>query len=1130
MRTCHTTWLLALSAAVIAACSGDDGGSNVDARPIDAPSCTPVNDNNECTTDECVAGQPVNTPRDGASCTGGGTCNASGTCVPAPSCTDNMMNGTETGVDCGGSCAPARTCDTGAGCTVAGDCTSGVCSGTPMTCQAASCGDGVMQAGEMCDDGNNVNGDGCDDGAGDACRPTGCGNGVTTGTEACDDGNAMNGDGCDNNCTVTGCGNGVTTGTETCDDGDTMDGDGCSAACAPETGYTCTAAVPSVCTGTCGDGILAVGAETCDQGMGNQTPGDGCSAACQEEMGWDCTGTPSVCATVCGDGTLTAPETCDDMNTANLDGCSATCRTEQTEVEPNEDGTPSTGGTGITGNDFDVGGMLAINNATAQGAILASGGSVNKLGTFSPAGDEDVWVFTNDTSGTVEAAFDIWRRGAGGGIGVACGTTLDTGMNVRNAAGTVLVSNDDRNGSADRCSALSTLVAPGTTIYVHVTVYDDNDTTLPTYGLQVGVFPVTCGDNRQVPGFEECDDGNTAANDGCSATCTVEGVGEVEPNEDGTPATGGSGITGNDFNAASAATVVANATAQGVFDVSTGGRTWLGSLMVGAAPGTAGDEDAFAVTNNGTAAFTVTAETRNLSLGIARQCTGANSDTGMNVRDAAGAVITSADDSTGLGTCSRVSFMLLPGQTRYLHVVEYGDDATIAKYALVVTRVPVVCGDATQTALAEECDDGNTMGGDGCSATCQVEGTAETEPNEDGTPATGGTGIAGNDFDVGGMLAINNATAQGVLSVNGTNGRTWIAALRVGAAPGTAGDEDVYAVTNPGAAALEVQADTWDAATGISRACPTATADTGINVRDAAGVVVTSNDNRVSGDGCSRVTFILAAGQTRYIHVTENGDNAVLAKYFLVVVSRPVVCGDGVVTAGAETCDDGNTANSDGCSMSCAVEANFYCGGAPSVCRPQPTVVPLACTDMSTGTTTLLATGDDTVAATTALPFALTYYGAPMTHFAASTNGFVALLPSATATGPGANSFNSTTMPSTSTPNGILAPFWDDLVLTGAGLIYKTTGTAPNQVLTIEWNANTFGTPSATGLRFQAQIGQGGFVEYHYCAAAGDAGRASGSSATIGAENSTGALGFARGINTASTVTPGTTGLRWDVH
>jgi cysteine-rich repeat protein len=77
----------------------------------------------------------------------------------------------------------------------------------------------------------------------------------------------MNGDGCDNNCTVTGCGNGVTTGTETCDDGDTMDGDGCSAACAPETGYTCTAAVPSVCTGTCGDGILAVGAETCDQGM-----------------------------------------------------------------------------------------------------------------------------------------------------------------------------------------------------------------------------------------------------------------------------------------------------------------------------------------------------------------------------------------------------------------------------------------------------------------------------------------------------------------------------------------------------------------------------------------------------------------------------------------------------------------------------------------------------------------------------------------------------------------------------------------------------------------------------------------------------------------------------------------------
>jgi cysteine-rich repeat protein len=251
MRT-RPVLLAALAAAALVACGDDGSPPAIDARlpdaQTDAASCVPVDDSNECTTDECVNDLPVNTPRTGASCAAGGTCSSAGVCVPAASCTDNMMNGTETGVDCGGSCAPASTCGTGIGCAIAADCTSGVCSGTPMTCQAARCGDGTMQAGEMCDDGNDTNGDGCDDGAGDACRATGCGNGVVTGTEVCDDGNAMNGDGCDNNCTATACGNGVTAGAETCDDGNATGGDGCSATCAVEAGYTCTTMVPSVCT------------------------------------------------------------------------------------------------------------------------------------------------------------------------------------------------------------------------------------------------------------------------------------------------------------------------------------------------------------------------------------------------------------------------------------------------------------------------------------------------------------------------------------------------------------------------------------------------------------------------------------------------------------------------------------------------------------------------------------------------------------------------------------------------------------------------------------------------------------------------------------------------------------------
>ena len=67
------------------------------------------------------------------------------------------------------------------------------------------CGDGIVSAGEQCDDGNTDDGDGCDSN----CTPTGCGNGVRTGTEECDDGNRTSGDGCDANCTAPRCGNGI---------------------------------------------------------------------------------------------------------------------------------------------------------------------------------------------------------------------------------------------------------------------------------------------------------------------------------------------------------------------------------------------------------------------------------------------------------------------------------------------------------------------------------------------------------------------------------------------------------------------------------------------------------------------------------------------------------------------------------------------------------------------------------------------------------------------------------------------------------------------------------------------------------------------------------------------------------
>jgi cysteine-rich repeat protein len=130
-------------------------------------------------------------------------------------------------------------------------------------------------------------------------RPSGgtCGDGVIERNEGCDDGNTVSGDGCSRICQVESnwycpqegqpcqnlakCGNGILTSDETCDDGNTVSGDGCSADCKTvEKGFQCR--VPGKpCTPRCGDGIIS-GFEACDDGntnsgrrlLGNLPPGN----------------------------------------------------------------------------------------------------------------------------------------------------------------------------------------------------------------------------------------------------------------------------------------------------------------------------------------------------------------------------------------------------------------------------------------------------------------------------------------------------------------------------------------------------------------------------------------------------------------------------------------------------------------------------------------------------------------------------------------------------------------------------------------------------------------------------------------------------------------------------------------
>jgi cysteine-rich repeat protein len=75
----------------------------------------------------------------------------------------------------------------------------------------------------------------------------------------------------------------------------------------------------------CDNGVVE-GTETCDDS--NVINGDGCNSTCGIEFGWSCAGEPSVCQK-CGNGRIEANETCDDGNVVSDDGCSKLCHLEQ---------------------------------------------------------------------------------------------------------------------------------------------------------------------------------------------------------------------------------------------------------------------------------------------------------------------------------------------------------------------------------------------------------------------------------------------------------------------------------------------------------------------------------------------------------------------------------------------------------------------------------------------------------------------------------------------------------------------------------------------------------------------------------------------------------------------------------
>lgn len=252
----------------------------------------------------------------------------------------------------------------------------------------------------------------------------------------------------------------------------------------------------------------------------------------------------------------------------------------------------------------------------------------------------------------------------------------------------------------------------------------------------------TCGNGDVDVATETCDDGNSVDGDGCSRRCQTEcGNGQL----DGTEACDDGNLVDGD-GCAKFCVVEASYTCTGepsdciaptgtcadpfVLDLQPGGGGLTASVTGDTAAST--DQVAAGPCDGSTAGggndhlwkFSIP-DTRDVSISIAA---GTTFDSTLRLlaiacdgaSEVAESGLTDGCSDDGFGTSPEtLTFTALPAGTYYA-VVDGSDSSESGGYYLAVTATTSQCGDGTLD-LVENCDDGNLVMSDGCSPTCDVE-------------------------------------------------------------------------------------------------------------------------------------------------------------------------------------------------------------------------------------------------------------------------------------------------------------------------------------------------------------------------------------------------------------------------
>lgn len=561
-------------------------------------------------------------------------------------------------------------------------------------------------------------------------------------------------------------------------------------------------------------------------------------------------------ASFCGDGVSEVPEQCDDGNVTGGDGCSSACQLES-KVSPETCPGPiyAFSGTGTAPRKLSLSGDLssAKNDLSTSLCTLTNG-------------FDQVYQLVPDITGALTVDLHA--------------SFLNSVVYLRRECGTVTDSRFDVDCATSKTLTPAHFTAPVTKGVPVWLVVDSTSVANPTgpYSVDAVLTPASCG-NGILDGGEACDDGNATNGDGCKSDCTVEAtIGDkCATAETLTPAAKGDGTYAISRTGSTAG--LAN-------DFVKTGCEWGGNNV--------SPDALYAVTAPIDGLLTTTLDPSYPAI--------------LQVRTACvdGATGTSDTCKLTVGTSPVTQKTPVVAGSTYYVIVDGPSNLTpmSGSFALTASITPGTCGNGVIEG-AEQCDDGGTIAGDGCDASCVLE------PQADGSTCALPKVVTLADDGTG---AWSNKIAFGTTNMKAL--KTFTAACP------SAGREAFIKVTAPidGNLVAEVTGGTFDVTLGARSSC---TPDTGDSNRLACSATV-------KGLGDERFGIPVVAGKDYYL-VVDGATATDFGRFDLSVKVTPARCGDLVLGTG-EDCDDGNTTSGDGCSSTCKAEPIAgvdTCPGAP---------------------------------------------------------------------------------------------------------------------------------------------------------------------------------------------------------